>query len=229
MTDDYAMLRSNVRASVEDYHNLRFLGERAAELPEIRAMGAEFTVEDRGAVFLVAMLNEFFTVTDDQKVYAEVLPKVNRFFDMDRASGGRAWTLVRDELLEIGRDRGWSSANTVWNDWTPVQQREFTEMIDTDLKALKAQRSGCYIATAVYGTYESRELWVLRRFRDETLATSSLGRVFISAYYAVSPIAVRHGGRPLLTLSRRPLDSFVRLLLARGISDEPYVEPKARS
>lgn len=46
---------------------------------------------------------------------------------------------------------------------------------------------GCYIATAVYGSYEAPEVLILRRFRDETLAISNLGRLFIRTYYKFSP------------------------------------------
>ena len=38
---------------------------------------------------------------------------------------------------------------------------------------------GCYIATAVYGSYDCPEVWTLRRFRDEVLRESVLGRLFI--------------------------------------------------
>lgn len=50
---------------------------------------------------------------------------------------------------------------------------------------------GCYIATMVYGSYDAPEVWVLRRFRDEVLAQSSAGRLFIQLYYASSPTFVR--------------------------------------
>jgi len=49
------------------------------------------------------------------------------------------------------------------------------------------KKSCCYIATAVYGSYEAPEVRVLRRFRDEVLQNSSLGRLFISTYYKLSP------------------------------------------
>ena len=48
---------------------------------------------------------------------------------------------------------------------------------------------GCYIATAVYGSYSAPEVIVLRRFRDEVLAKSILGRAFIKCYYRLSPRA----------------------------------------
>lgn len=51
---------------------------------------------------------------------------------------------------------------------------------------------GCYIATAVYGSYDAPAVLVLRRFRDESLATTAMGRVFIRFYYAASPAMARH-------------------------------------
>ena len=38
---------------------------------------------------------------------------------------------------------------------------------------------GCYVATAVYGSYDCPQVWTLRRFRDYTLAGSWYGRTFI--------------------------------------------------
>jgi|GEM_PF-1748383 len=49
------------------------------------------------------------------------------------------------------------------------------------------KRSACYIATAVYGSYDAPEVLCLRRFRDEVLSTSYLGRLFIALYYRFSP------------------------------------------
>lgn len=51
---------------------------------------------------------------------------------------------------------------------------------------------GCYIATAVYGSYDDPSVLVLRQFRDEKLNRSTLGRVFIRTYYAISPSLARH-------------------------------------
>lgn len=83
---------------------------------------------------------------------------------------------------------------------------------------------GCYVATAVYGSYDCPPVWTLRRYRDNILATTFLGRTFIHAYYAVSPALVRQfGGRAWFFALWRPvLDRKVRRLNRRGVEDTPY-------
>lgn len=46
---------------------------------------------------------------------------------------------------------------------------------------------GCFIATAVYGSYEADQVLTLRAFRDQKLAPYGLGRLLINCYYIVSP------------------------------------------
>jgi len=55
--------------------------------------------------------------------------------------------------------------------------------------------SGCYIATAVYGSYDCPQVWTLRRFRDNMLAKTWYGRTLIRAYYAISPTIVKWFGK----------------------------------
>ena len=78
---------------------------------------------------------------------------------------------------------------------------------------------GCYIATAVYGSYDCPEVWTLRRFRDRILRRTVPGRAFVKLYYAVSPSLVRRYGRVdwLRAAVRRPLDRLIARLRAGGM------------
>jgi ankyrin repeat protein len=70
---------------------------------------------------------------------------------------------------------------------------------------------GCYIATAVYCSYDAPEVLCLRRFRDETLSVSILGRLFIRLYYFFSPAIAEKlkRMRRINALVRRTLDKIV--------------------
>lgn len=85
---------------------------------------------------------------------------------------------------------------------------------------------GCYIATAVYGSYDCPQVWVLRRFRDFSLAQSRPGRAFIKAYYTVSPSLVKSFGRCkwFQNFWRKRLDKLVDKLKARGYEDTNYYD-----
>ena len=44
---------------------------------------------------------------------------------------------------------------------------------------LRKDSGGCYIATCVYGSYDCPQVWTLRRYRDETMAESWIGRFLL--------------------------------------------------
>ena len=85
-------------------------------------------------------------------------------------------------------------------------------------------QGGCYVATAVYGSYDCPEVWTLRRFRDDVLAQTWYGRLFIRAYYAVSPTAVKLFGDNewFQSFFRDRLDRMVSDLQAEGFESAPY-------
>lgn len=87
-----------------------------------------------------------------------------------------------------------------------------------------ATSGGCYVATAVYGSYDCPEVWVLRRFRDFTLAETWYGRAFIRLYYAVSPTLVKWFGKTdwFRNLWKPILERMVSRLMQTGIANTPY-------
>ncbi len=87
-----------------------------------------------------------------------------------------------------------------------------------------ATSGGCYIATAVYGSYDCPQVWTLRRYRDETLARSPMGRAFIRLYYAISPTLVKLFGNTsaFKKLWKKRLDKKVKKLNDAGVENTPY-------
>lgn len=83
---------------------------------------------------------------------------------------------------------------------------------------------GCYVATAVYGSYDCPQVWTLRRFRDNDLARSWYGRAFIRTYYSISPTLVKWFGKTewFKRMWRGRLDRMVAKLNANGTEDTPY-------
>lgn len=100
---------------------------------------------------------------------------------------------------------------------------------DTDPKYINASPSGgCYVATAIYGSYDCPEVWTLRRYRDNTLAETWYGRVFIKTYYAISPAIVRWFGHTewFKKMWQGKLDHMVAKLQADGVESTPYEDEK---
>jgi hypothetical protein len=55
--------------------------------------------------------------------------------------------------------------------------------------------SGCFIATAAYGSYLNPHVKTLRDFRDGFLTSNSLGRKFVRVYYQYGPRIANHIGK----------------------------------
>ena len=83
-----------------------------------------------------------------------------------------------------------------------------------------AKKEGCYIATAVYGSYDCPQVMILRRFRDQVLSTNFFGRVFIKIYYLISPWLVAHFANQkwFSRFFRKKLDKLISYLKVNGIS-----------
>ena len=97
---------------------------------------------------------------------------------------------------------------------------EYEEVIKKNKEAQK----GCYVATAVYGSYDCPQVWTLRRYRDYSLARTWYGRAFIRTYYTISPTLVKWFGHTswFKKMWRGKLDRMVNSLQDKGYDSTPY-------
>ena len=102
-----------------------------------------------------------------------------------------------------------------------IHEKDPSFTVDT---IAEVQKGGCYVATAVYGSYDCPQVWTLRRYRDNTLAETWYGRAFIHTYYAVSPTLVRWFGDTewFKKMWRGKLDRMVKNLQDQGVESTPY-------
>lgn len=111
------------------------------------------------------------------------------------------------------------------NQHSAAEKREYLSLFSEDITG-HSDGNGCYIATAVYGSYNCEQVWTLRRFRDDYLKKRLWGKAFIKFYYRVSPqLVVQYGNRmDVVALVKKMLDYFVTFLNKRGYSNERYTE-----
>ena len=76
----------------------------------------------------------------------------------------------------------------------------------------KRKNEGCYIATMAYGDYDHPQVLALRKYRDQILSSSFLGRKFIQLYYIVSPKLV------LILKDHKNINRFIRNILDKFVS-----------
>lgn len=104
-----------------------------------------------------------------------------------------------------------------------VEEGPMKEEAEEKAKDSEKKDSGCFIATAAYGTSLAPEIGVLREFRDEVLLENVVGTRFVETYYEVSPpIADFILEHPLLRatvrgLGVRPLVSALEATRMGGI------------
>lgn len=156
---------------------------------------------------------------------------------------GFNWSKIQKYYFPKALELGWDgyyadgtgpwepdSSNTSSNSVTPKNESvkpNFAAMDSYDkVPEPESKGGGCYIATAVYGSYDCPEVWTLRRFRDYSLAKSRQGQLFIRLYYAVSPGFVRLFGSTMWFQKfwRGRLDKIVQILKKKGYDDTPYCD-----
>lgn len=102
-----------------------------------------------------------------------------------------------------------------------IKQIDPNHMIDS---IQRTGHQGCYVATCVYGSYDCPQVWTLRRYRDNNLAKTWYGRLFIHTYYACSPTIVKLFGKYdwFKQIWKPKLDKMVIKLQKEGYESTPY-------
>lgn len=177
-----------------------------------------------GAEMVDRRLDELWHGVDDERLWGlmliDLLHLVVDEWETSRREQG-PWKRVFDAHLGIGKQRGWISrspaiANMFGGSTAELAQLN-TDVAGGRVKAAAQKSGACYIATAVYGSYDAPEVVALRRFRDQRLAKSAPGRAFVRAYCAASPVAARlKEAKTAHRIPRRVLDVGVHHLQARG-------------
>jgi hypothetical protein len=109
-------------------------------------------------------------------------------FPMIRENG-----ISTKQLFDLKRninEKGWSGAMCLeLTEKILVMEDQRHQMYNT---GKYAKKGSCYVATMVYTNYEHPKVKILRKFRDDTLTRSKIGRNFIQFYYKNSPYLVSY-------------------------------------
>jgi hypothetical protein len=108
------------------------------------------------------------------------------------------------KAIELGYDKAiclyfWGMHNKMWNN-KEAAIKQFQEVVDLlgidkelgmeaakEIEKTKEKKSGCFIATAAYGSADHPDVIALRTFRDDYLLPSRLGKLIVKIYYFISP------------------------------------------
>ncbi len=99
-----------------------------------------------------------------------------------------------------------------WKDVRAAQAKSTAKKVGSTISS--ATDSGCYIATMAYGDYDHPQVMELRRFRDDFLSKTIVGRSFIKLYYKYSPSMVEKlkNKKSINLIIRKGLDQFIKAI-----------------
>ena len=113
---------------------------------------------------------------------------------------------IDTSVLGTGRHTIFLKGQDGDGNWGPVAAI-FLDVTEPGSGAGGGGGSGCFIATAAHGTEMADDVVVLRKFRDEILMKSELGRWFVEEYYKYSPTVAD------MIREREPLKAITRVAL----------------
>ena len=188
----------------------------------VKLLNATFVFQRQG-VSVMGALSAAVGVTGSRVWCANLLNEVKTAFilELKQISAAHDDEIIKELLAKYNPTQVTPNSNSTVQPNTETGNK--TE-INNAPQTKNENTGGCYVATAVYGSYDCPEVWTLRRFRDYTLAETWYGRAFIRTYYAISPTLVKWFGHTtwFKTLWRGKLDRMVESLNAKGVENTPY-------
>lgn len=221
----------DARAQVETGAEQQSLRKRAADLAREMQNTTEMarTLREKQATGVrirqaaTSLQNEYFQTyekaTQFLKVYAAVRDRTirgNDLVEMRELALATASDWARNMLKPETREAA-GKANTALalldRRRNPPKPKPSAAQPPPAEKKTEPQKKndGCFVATAVYGSYDHPNVLTLRAFRDRVLAKCAAGRRFIGWYYREGPIVAdwlnTHSGcKPLVVA---PLSALV--------------------
>ena len=182
----------------------------------------KFTVLNKS----ISVINDYFEVSTEDKeaVLRSICDAIIKMFSVTyvyntqagAGVGGNQW---QKNILNGTKDAFITELKQI----AEKHDDAYIQELITKMNGLQTA-GGCYVATAVYGSYDCPQVWTLRRFRDYTLAETWYGRAFIRTYYAISPTLVKWFGHTewFKKMWKGKLDRMVANLNAEGVENTPY-------
>lgn len=243
-----------IKALIDDVtqspNGLNALGSKPNHADQLLQNG--LSPEELGSMLVEQHMRTYLAYTLDRPMWERLVVRTERYALQDDQRGTLIshWGELHEDLVRIGILFGWADGAPLENPdemtfsermemifsadmlsgpdlLTPAQMEQLEAGLEREEETIPSTRTGgCYVATAVYGSYDCPEVWVLRRWRDSYLASTPIGRQFIRCYYNVSPRIVQAvGDRAWFSHAVRwPLDHVVSRLRASGYSSRPYAD-----
>jgi len=129
-------------------------------------------------------------------IYNKFIDDMESKQNLKQFKDGSGWALdhcVFNLNASVGNFKGkWSTGGSVCEDFRsfqdyPPDYYEETESTEQQTSKTKTVKSGCFIATSVYGSYNLYQVVLLRNYRDNHLSNSKIGKGIINLYYKTSP------------------------------------------
>ena len=88
---------------------------------------------------------------------------------------------------QFGSSFSWKRATGISRAKSRISRKTGIPLTRSGRRKKVKRMTGCFVATAAYGSENRIEVRFLRKFRDEILVKNIFGRCLISLYYHISP------------------------------------------